>query len=304
MKTIPVYESSMRFARTVYGLLALIGFLTHNVWVILFCATLMTIGVIYPMKSNAVYEFHRVALRPLFKDKAKPILRGKDEMRFACVLGTVFLLGALCLIYLGMFIEIAWISVLFLSSLMLLSGFSGVCAATLFYVFFIKKFLLGWKKEEEILSKAKFGEPNYVNQDCIIAQSIGACPWERCQYCRIKSFKECPMFRFIVFTLILMILCLGIIFLIEKELFLSIYKIILFSLFFFTIAYGYLFNKTTIEVIETEREIQKKIEQAKNKLQARVDELERFHKLTIGREIKMVELKKKIKELEQKLEKE
>jgi len=32
---------------------------------------------------------------------------------------------------------------------------------------------------------------------------------------------------------------------------------------------------------------------------SKVDELEKFHKLTIGRELKMVELKEKIKETEQ-----
>lgn len=43
-----------------------------------------------------------------------------------------------------------------------------------------------------------------------------------------------------------------------------------------------------------------KVEKRTVELQERVDELERLHKLTIGREIKMIELKKEIKELQKK----
>lgn len=43
------------------------------------------------------------------------------------------------------------------------------------------------------------------------------------------------------------------------------------------------------------------IEEKTKELQKRIADLERFHKLTIGRELKMVELKKKIRELEEKL---
>ncbi|MCK4491723.1 MAG: HAMP domain-containing protein [Candidatus Altiarchaeales archaeon] len=51
---------------------------------------------------------------------------------------------------------------------------------------------------------------------------------------------------------------------------------------------------------EYNRELEGKIEERTEELQARVDELERFHKLTVGRELKMIELKKRIKELEEK----
>jgi len=43
-----------------------------------------------------------------------------------------------------------------------------------------------------------------------------------------------------------------------------------------------------------------KIKKTENELRERVEELEKFHKLTVGRELKMVELKEKIKELETK----
>ncbi len=52
------------------------------------------------------------------------------------------------------------------------------------------------------------------------------------------------------------------------------------------------------ELIEQREEI---IKERTKELQERVNELEKFHRLTVGRELKMVELKRKIKELELKL---
>lgn len=46
------------------------------------------------------------------------------------------------------------------------------------------------------------------------------------------------------------------------------------------------------------------LEERTKELQKRVADLEKFHKLTVGRELKMAELKKQIKELKEKLEKE
>lgn len=43
------------------------------------------------------------------------------------------------------------------------------------------------------------------------------------------------------------------------------------------------------------------LEEKTKELQQRITDLERFHQLTVGRELKMVELKKKIKELEERL---
>ena len=48
------------------------------------------------------------------------------------------------------------------------------------------------------------------------------------------------------------------------------------------------------------RQQSEELTKSKKELQTRVDELERFHNLVVGRELKMVELKKRIKDLKEK----
>lgn len=58
----------------------------------------------------------------------------------------------------------------------------------------------------------------------------------------------------------------------------------------------------TKELKKLNRELEDRVQKRTQELQKRVDELERFHRLTVGREMKMIELKDKIKELKEKLE--
>jgi len=53
----------------------------------------------------------------------------------------------------------------------------------------------------------------------------------------------------------------------------------------------------------SKKELEKQVKDKTKELQLKVDELEKFNKLTVGRELKMIELKKRIKELESQLEK-
>lgn len=59
----------------------------------------------------------------------------------------------------------------------------------------------------------------------------------------------------------------------------------------------------TRELKELTESLEGKVGERTKELQERVNELERFHKLTVGRETKMMELKEKIKELEEKSKK-
>lgn len=54
------------------------------------------------------------------------------------------------------------------------------------------------------------------------------------------------------------------------------------------------FNKMTIQLKETEQEVDKKT----NELKERIEELENFYELTVGRELKLLKLKEKIEKIE------
>lgn len=58
----------------------------------------------------------------------------------------------------------------------------------------------------------------------------------------------------------------------------------------------------TNELEELTKNLEGRVQERTQELQKRVDELERFHKLTVGRELKMIELKKEIGKLKKKYE--
>ncbi len=59
----------------------------------------------------------------------------------------------------------------------------------------------------------------------------------------------------------------------------------------------------TKELEKLAESLEEKVKQRTKELQERVNELERFHKLTVGRELRMIELKKEIKKLKKKQKK-
>ncbi len=321
MKNIDTYESSLRFCRTLYGGLALVGFLTKNIWVTAGCGLIMVVGVIHPNKTNLIYQFHKRFLR---SKESKPISRPVGELRFACLLGGIVLITSSFFAWFGFLSEVAWILVLALSFLMLLSGFSGLCAATLLYIFLIKK-RLGLKHEEEKSFNTKLGDPNFVNTNCLVARSIEAPPWERCRYCRMR-FRKCPMLKFLLLTLSLAVSGFVFSFLVNREAFWKSYEILIFALVFMAVSFGYLFNKNTVEVVKKEKDTQEvlrkkvkertsqlekeqerleeRVEERTKELQEKLEDLKKFKKAVVGREIKMVELKKENENLKRKLEEE
>jgi PAS domain S-box-containing protein len=54
---------------------------------------------------------------------------------------------------------------------------------------------------------------------------------------------------------------------------------------------------------ELQAELEEKVEERTKELKLKVEELEKFHKLAVGRELKMIELKEEIEKLKSKLEK-
>jgi len=53
----------------------------------------------------------------------------------------------------------------------------------------------------------------------------------------------------------------------------------------------------TKELQELNKSLEEKVQERTRELQERLNELERFHRLTVGRELKMIELKKELEQL-------
>lgn len=62
-------------------------------------------------------------------------------------------------------------------------------------------------------------------------------------------------------------------------------------------------QERTKELEELNKSLENKVNERTKELQDRVDELEKFHELTTGRELKMIELKEKMKELQEEIKK-
>jgi len=179
---------------------------------------------------------------------------------------------------------------------------------------------------------SQIGQPNYINQKCWVAKTIKGSPYERCRYCTLERYRDCPNFKFLIISIILIFVSLGGAFLIKKELLSNFLKIILFSDFVFVIIYGFFFNKITIENIKKDynakqaleikikektkelekltesldlriKEKTKELQQKTEELQQKIETLKKFRHFMVGREIKMIELKEKIEQLEKQLKK-
>ncbi|MDP2967150.1 MAG: DUF4395 family protein [bacterium] len=134
-----VYDNSLKFSRTTYGILALIAFLIQNPWLVLATSILMIFGAI-SVNYNFPYQLHSRVLRKMLKDKSEPIKKESGESSFAYGLaGSLLFIGFLFL-YFGKFVGFAWGLILMVALLMLLAGIVGICVASLMYAFFKKIF--------------------------------------------------------------------------------------------------------------------------------------------------------------------
>ena len=135
MKKCLIDNDSLRFGRSIYGLLLLAAFLFRNELLILIVAALMMAGIV-SMKYNLSYQIHRHFLSRSPKDNLSLVEKGISELRFACTLGSVFLITAFTLLCLWKYITMAWALVLIISILMLFAGALGLCAASFIYIGF------------------------------------------------------------------------------------------------------------------------------------------------------------------------
>ena len=88
-------------------------------------------------------------------------------------------------------------------------------------------------------------------------------------------------------------------------------RILGFSVFFLFCVIGYILIKYTYRELKAKEILEEKVKERTKELQGayddvkkRKEDLEKFYKLTVGRELKMIELKKEIKELEEKIKSE
>ena len=132
-----VYDNSLKFSRSIYGLLSLIAFLTKNHWLILLVGILMILGII-SIKLNFFYQLHFLVFKKLLRDKSDSTKRDSGEIMFACGMAGSLLLISFFLLYFDKAVSFAWILVLMVALLMFLAGIAGVCVASLMYAVFKK----------------------------------------------------------------------------------------------------------------------------------------------------------------------
>ena len=179
-----------------------------------------------------------------------------------------------------------------------------------------------------MVERNETGEQQYINPNCWMARSINASPLRRCRYCTME-FRQCPVFRFLVISFLLIPLCFLLDFLLEGK----VSMVVLLSSFMFVIAYGYFFNKTTETLViinfelrkakeileetkasleikiktktkrlqELNRSLEEQVRERTKELQKRLKELEDFRKVAVGRELRIIELKKEVNNLKKAL---
>ncbi|MFA5746958.1 MAG: hypothetical protein WC926_02685 [Candidatus Paceibacterota bacterium] len=133
-----------------------------------------------------------------------------------------------------------------------------------------------------------------LNKDCWLVGTLGYSPADRCLICKLR-FRECPFSQFLLTGSSIILASFVVSYILEKD----VPQTLIISAFISFLVYGYLFNRSTKDIIESNCSLTK----AKKDLEERAVELERFYRLTVGREVRMSELKKDIERLKAEVKK-
>jgi len=140
------------------------------------------------------------------------------------------------------------------------------------------------------------GQEGYCNKNCWLVKNLNRYPYERCQYCDLE-FHNCLFLRYQIISMVSMFGICLVAFLIERKISLAVVA----SSVILIVVNGFFFNKSTENLVRAYF-AQKKAKESSEKLvkilQAQEEDLTRFYKLTVGRELRMAELKQKIKKIE------
>lgn len=139
MKQCLIYDDSLKFSRSIAGILALIAVLIHNHWLVLVASILVGVRI-FSLKFDLPYQFHYLLLRKLLKKKTEPIEKEFGELNFVSGMMAVFLFIGFLFLHFKKFVDFAWIFVLIVALLIFVACFVGFCIATLMYTFLKKIF--------------------------------------------------------------------------------------------------------------------------------------------------------------------
>jgi len=145
------------------------------------------------------------------------------------------------------------------------------------------------------------------NKNCWLVQNLGYRPSKRCEQCDLH-FRNCPIVRYFFITTGLIAVGFAITLVMGEE----ITKSFVVSIMVITFGFGYFSNNFTNQLIEInhrEKRLRgdlsranKELKKKRDELEEKVRELDKFRRFVVDREMKMVELKKRAKELSKKLE--
>ena len=136
-----IYDSrSLNFFRAICGLLALLAFLTQNIWLVLITALLFFFGM-FSVKLNFLYQFYIIFSNKMLKQEIMVVEKDPGEIRFVYGFTAFCFFISFLFLYFDKFTAFAWGLDLLVSFLTLLASFANICLAALMYVIFKKIFI-------------------------------------------------------------------------------------------------------------------------------------------------------------------